>query len=418
MTTMSAQQAGAVRIVARSFAAPHGELPVLTSQRRAAWERDGFFIVPGFGGAAGCRAMHAGAVGLARKAGGAGMAGSAIVQPETKATPDLREPEDGVSKIFKLHRDQPAFRSFIQDERVLDLAAGLIGPSLDCFLSQFIFKNPGALGQPWHQDAFYFRFDRAPQLGLWLAVTEATPENGCLRVLPGSHREPVHVHETDRRPGANLGYLEIVDHDMSASIPVEMQTGDLLVFHSHLMHCSTDNESSRLRAAMVYHFADAGTVDLDEKPVAINDWMPVRRRVDTRIEIAAPRERVLEALVDGVRYPDWNPYLVKIEGAIEPGGQILARSRNADGRELEVPVEVLTIDADGMRWQGGLPDRAQFKGDHFFALEVLAPARTRLHHYEIFTGTLVGDIIVPREAEIRENFERMNAGLRAFCEDR
>ena len=78
----------------------------------------------------------------------------------------------------------------------------------------------------------------------------------------------------------------------------------------------------------------------------------------------------------------------------------------------------MTVDADGMRWQGGLPDRAQFKGDHFFALEALGPARTRLHHYETFTGTLVGDIIVPREAEIRDNFERMNAGLRAFCEDR
>ena len=94
------------------------------------------------------------------------------------------------------------------------------GPSLDCFLSQFIFKNPGAWGQPWHQDSYYFPFDPArPIVGVWLAVTEATLENGCLHVLPGSHREPVHEHVPDRRPNANYGYVEIVDHDMAGVGP-------------------------------------------------------------------------------------------------------------------------------------------------------------------------------------------------------
>ena len=72
----------------------------MTSQQRAAWKRDGFFIVPGFESPAQCKAMHARAVELAREAGGAGMAGRAIVQPETKASSDSRGPEDGVSKVF------------------------------------------------------------------------------------------------------------------------------------------------------------------------------------------------------------------------------------------------------------------------------------------------------------------------------
>ena len=62
-------------------------------------------------------------------------------------------------------------------------------------------------------------------------------------MLPGSHREPVHEHVPDRRPDANYGYVEIVDHDMAASVPVLMDPGDLLLFDSHLMHRSTDNES-------------------------------------------------------------------------------------------------------------------------------------------------------------------------------
>ncbi|HVN50443.1 MAG TPA: phytanoyl-CoA dioxygenase family protein, partial [Acidimicrobiales bacterium] len=115
--------------------------------------------------------------------------------------------------------------------------------------------------------------------GVWLAVTEATLDNGCLHVLPGSHREPVHDHVPDRRDGANYGYVEIVDHDMSGSTPVLMSPGDLLVFDSHLMHRSTDNRSTGRRAAMVFHLAAAGTLDrtVELRGYTVNDWMPARR---------------------------------------------------------------------------------------------------------------------------------------------
>ena len=105
-------------------------------------------------------------------------------------------------------------------------------------------------------------------------MTEATRDNGCLHVVPGSHREPVHEHIPDRRPNANVGYVEIVDHDMSAAVRVLMDPGDLLVFHSRLMHSSRDNQSERIRAAMVYHVSEHGTVDSwNQSPV--NDWLAV-----------------------------------------------------------------------------------------------------------------------------------------------
>jgi ectoine hydroxylase-related dioxygenase (phytanoyl-CoA dioxygenase family) len=181
-------------------------------------------------------------------------------------------PEQTVSKIFKLHRDGP-FADFIHTAEVLDIGRSLLGPSVDCFLSQFIFKNPAAWGQPWHQDAYYFPFDQAPQVGIWLAVTEATLDNGCLWVLPGSHRGPIHEHVPDRRPNANYAYVEIVDCDFSAAQPVTMAAGDLLVFHSYLAHRSTDNSSNGLRAAMVYHMAAHGTRDLSNRTSPVNDWL-------------------------------------------------------------------------------------------------------------------------------------------------
>jgi phytanoyl-CoA hydroxylase len=101
-----------------------------------------------------------------------------------------------------------------------------------------------------------------------------------LYIVPGSHTEPVHTHVPDRRPNANLGYVEIVDHDLSNAVGVEMEPGDVLVFDSHLMHFSTDNASTRRRAAMVYHYAPDGTVDhtVERRGFTINDWVAVRRR--------------------------------------------------------------------------------------------------------------------------------------------
>jgi phytanoyl-CoA hydroxylase len=223
-------------------------------------------------------------IGVARSAA-AGEHTDSFVTLETQPDFAGQEPEDLVSKIFKLHR-RPLFWAFCSDPRIVEILVEAIGPDVDCFLSQFIFKNPGAWGQPWHQDSYYFgAFEPGrPIVGLWLAVTEATLENGCLHILPGSQNEPVHRHIPDRRPGAQYGYVEIVDHDMQGSQPCLLQPGDLLVFDSHLMHHSTDNASSGIRAAMVWHFASGNTVDhgwhlandkRSKNP--IHDWVPLIR---------------------------------------------------------------------------------------------------------------------------------------------
>ncbi|HEY6471556.1 MAG TPA: phytanoyl-CoA dioxygenase family protein [Acidimicrobiales bacterium] len=250
----------------------------LSDEQRASWEERGFFRIEGFAPASTCEAMLARVTEIVRDPALAESLRVKVMAESNKAGVEVEHPEDGVSKIFRLHRD-PVFAEFAHSGAVVDVVAPLIGPDVDVFLSQFIFKTAGAWGQPWHQDSLYFPFEpRRPVIGVWLAVTEATLVNGCLHVLPGSQTEPVHQHVPDRRPGANYGYFEIVDHDMSGSEPVLMKPGDLLVFDSHVMHRSTDNESSGIRAAMVYHYASAGTVDHSEEYwPSTNEWVPVRR---------------------------------------------------------------------------------------------------------------------------------------------
>lgn len=242
----------------------------------ASWRENGYFIRRGFVDASVTRPLLDEVVAICRRGAAGERVSPAYVLLETGISAEGAQPEDLVSKVFRLHR-LGAFAEFVRRPDVLDLLAALLGEDVDAFLSQFIFKVPGACGQPWHQDSHYFPFTPDHQVGLWLAVTDATLDNGCLWVLPGTHRDPVHEHVKDTRRNAPFMYMEIVDQDTSAAIPVTMDEGDLLVFDSHLMHRSTDNVSDGIRAAMVYHFSPAGTEDRTAAHLSINDWVPVRR---------------------------------------------------------------------------------------------------------------------------------------------
>lgn len=264
-------------------------METLTPEERAAWTRDGFFIRRRFADSGYVAAMAQELIDIIRSDPPSAhpgkpaykIDGALLIQPESKRPAHAVEPEDFVAKVFNAHLVGRA-KAFAASADASGIVADLLGPDIDVFQTQFILKNPGAWGQPWHQDSYYFNFEQQPQIGLWLALTDATLENGCLHVIPGSHTRPIEPHKPDRRDGANQGYLEIPGLDNAASVPVLMDAGDLLVFHSYLIHRSTDNVAASRRAAMVYHYGRADSVNLAPPDVrALQDqvtrWTPVRR---------------------------------------------------------------------------------------------------------------------------------------------
>lgn len=128
----------------------------------------------------------------------------------------------------------------------------------------------------WNEQGYFIRRGFV-DASVTAPMPEATLENGCLWVVPGTHTDPVHEHVFETRRDSPYKYMEIVDQDTGAEVPVTMAEGDLLVFDSHLMHRSTDNVSDGIRGAMVYHFSPAGTEDRTPPHRNINDWLPVRR---------------------------------------------------------------------------------------------------------------------------------------------
>ncbi len=257
------------------------ETKYLSQTQKQSWNEKGFILIPNFFPEDKCIEINQTVIDIVRSmVGNSKEFNHAYIDQghigirEMKPSHKIENIEDEMSKVFRLHQTG-IFNEFIKRDDLLNIVEDILGENIDCFLSQFIFKNPGAWGQPWHQDSSYFPFDRAPQVGAWLATSAATKENGCLVILPGSHKEVIHEHLPDDRPGSNYGYTEIKDHDFKKEMPLFLNTGDLLLFHSFLMHKSYDNKSNNRRTAMVYHFAETGT-DFGELDSPTNEWISVR----------------------------------------------------------------------------------------------------------------------------------------------
>lgn len=257
------------------------DLSLLSPENAASWSKRGFFILRGLVPVDECAEMSTAVIDMFSRAETAGQSHNGhhlgtdgVVAVEEAARVEAGGPaEQRMSKLFNIHRREP-FRQFASHPELLRALHALLGPDVSCFNSQYIFKNPGVWGQPWHQDSLYYLFDQMPQIGVWLATTRATVENGCLFVAPGSHLEPIHKVVPDARPGSNFGYLEVVDYDFDEALPVLMEPGDVLLFHSFLMHKSNDNTSDERRSALVYHYARSATQVAEPKSPTI-DFMPV-----------------------------------------------------------------------------------------------------------------------------------------------
>ncbi len=241
----------------------------------AEWESNGYFRVNGFLTTRDCHKLIRAAQDVLEDQ-------DAIVRYESNLSGDL--PADKrVSKLYRFHRAQP-FKSLATGPRLIGLIRPLIGGDFDIFLSQVVWKVPGALGQPWHQDSSIFPFEPSrPVVAAWIALTEATEANSCLRFVPRSHKASLAQHGPDRSGPTAGRYVISVDQDVVDYNSILMSPGDLAVFDSHLVHSSGDNVSHQARIALCFHFAASGTVDRTAEVFGqspYNDWMPAARASD------------------------------------------------------------------------------------------------------------------------------------------
>ena len=130
--------------------------------------------------------------------------------------------------------------------------------SVKCMQSMLFVKPPQFQGQAWHQDEIYIPTRDRSLIGAWIALDDATRENGCLWVVPGSHRSG---YLYPQRPHDNADEFDFAPEsfgfDESAEAPVEVPAGSLVFFNGYLLHRSRKNRSEVYRRVLVNHYMNA-----------------------------------------------------------------------------------------------------------------------------------------------------------------
>jgi phytanoyl-CoA hydroxylase len=171
---------------------------------------------------------ESGAIGIAR-------AGEITFSPHLVA-------RSAVLKAFSRH---PVFQGLVRD---------LIGPDVRLYWDQLVYKKPGTPAEfPWHQDNGYTFVTPQQYLTCWVALTDATVENGCPWIVPGAHRQGTLLHRW-----TDLGF-QCLDEPTDAR-PLEVPAGSIAVFSSLTPHRTGPNLTGSTRKAYILQYAPDGAV--------------------------------------------------------------------------------------------------------------------------------------------------------------
>ena len=176
------------------------------------------------------------------------------------------------SLLPDIHHRSRLVCDYYFDGPLVGVAEQLVGPNIKGATSQLTFKlrgNTKPFG--WHQDNGYGHLDPATAISTLTALDDADVENGCLWVLPGSHRAgQVDVSDRLSAEAKAVGAdLSVEVERESDAVPVPLIAGDAVVLHCHLLHRSEGNLSpERDRRILFLRYADADAVEVynDRRP--------------------------------------------------------------------------------------------------------------------------------------------------------
>lgn len=182
--------------------------------------------------------------------------------------PDGASDDEATHHVLAVHFPHwvsPIAKSMLAHPGVADVLTQITGAhlphwdgSVKACQSMLFVKGPGMPGQAWHQDERYIPTRDRSLVGAWIALDDATVDNGCLWVVPGSHRNgylfPTRPHgEPDEYDSSDQAY----GFDETDRVPVEVPAGSVVFFNGYLLHKSLRNRTDGFRRALVNHYLNA-----------------------------------------------------------------------------------------------------------------------------------------------------------------
>lgn len=158
------------------------------------------------------------------------------------------------------HKISPLMADMLAHPSAVEALTTVIGPNVKCMQSMLFVKAAGKPGQAWHQDEIYIPTRDRSLCGGWYALDDATVENGCLWVIPGSQKQGILYFQEwhgDRRFDCSWEARRF-PYTNDDAVPVEVKAGSLVLFNGYLLHRSLPNYApSGFRRALVNHYMSA-----------------------------------------------------------------------------------------------------------------------------------------------------------------
>jgi len=176
-------------------------------------------------------------------------------------------------------RGSADFLALAKDPALVDMVSQVIGEDVILWGCQ-IFCKPGGDGfeTPWHQDGHYWPIRPLANCTVWVALDDSTPENGCLRVIPGSHRDKrTHAHLIEEREDLVLSQRTADDaFDAGEAADVVLEAGQMSMHDIFMIHGANPNRSSRRRAGVAIRYMPGTSVfERGLKPADGRSGIPV-----------------------------------------------------------------------------------------------------------------------------------------------
>ncbi|RCK70665.1 phytanoyl-CoA dioxygenase family protein [Desertihabitans brevis] len=185
--------------------------------------------------------------------------------------------------IHHPHKVSDVAMDALTEPRIVDFLTAVIGPNVKAMQSMLFIKSEGKPGQAWHQDEFFIPTRDRSLTAVWIALDDATVENGCLWVLPGSHRRGVIYPDREHDDPDFDCSVELYDfpYEESDAVPVELVAGEAVVFNGYLLHRSLRNSGRHgYRRALTNHYMSAESLLPWQAPpqgvhIAKHDWRDI-----------------------------------------------------------------------------------------------------------------------------------------------
>ena len=141
----------------------------------------------------------------------------------------------------------------VRHPKVLDAVESVIGPNILIYHLTSWLKEPGDPAHvSWHQDGTYFGLEPYEQITAWIALTDATPAMGCVRIVPGSHVIGQRPHKDAPATGNLLSRGQTIDHplDFTRAVVMPLKAGQVSLHHTHVVHSSEPNRTNERRVGI------------------------------------------------------------------------------------------------------------------------------------------------------------------------